>query len=84
MRSHFNITRIEKFLPNLDDGDLLSLRVLIENQMAARSISIDVGGIGEKLAIEYFNSTSGLSNLIKAPGVRKMWMHYREMVSDIQ
>lgn len=35
--------------------------------MQARGISFSVGEMGEKIAIDYFNSTPGLSNLIAAP-----------------
>jgi hypothetical protein len=35
--------------------------------MHSRGISFSVGEIGEKIAIDYFKSTPGLSNLIAAP-----------------
>lgn len=51
----------------LTDEELISLRAEVESEMRARGISISVGDIGEALAIEYFNSTSGLPNLKAAP-----------------
>jgi hypothetical protein len=57
----------KKDLSALDNDRLISLRVLVESEMALRNISIDVGDVGERLAIEFFNSTPGLSNLMKAP-----------------
>jgi hypothetical protein len=57
----------KKDLASMDDETLVSYRVMIEAEMAARNISIDVGYLGEKLAIEFFNSTPGLPNLMKAP-----------------
>ena len=55
-----------KKLSTLTEVDLISLRVLIEKEMALRNISIDVGDIGEKIAIDYFHSTAGLPNLSRA------------------
>ena len=48
---------------SLKDDDLISLRVIIEQEMHNRGISVSVGDISEVVAIDYFNSTSGLSNL---------------------
>lgn len=60
----------EKELPGivltLADDDLISLRILVGAEMARRGISIDVGELGEKLAIDLFNSTPGLPNLLRA------------------
>lgn len=54
-------------LKTLETAELISLRIEVEREMQSRGVSFSVGEIGEKLAIEYFNSTSGLSNLIAAP-----------------
>jgi hypothetical protein len=54
-------------LKKLSTSQLLSLRVEIEKEMQDRGLSFSVGEVGEKLAIEHFNSTPGLSNLINAP-----------------
>jgi len=61
------IEEFKKYLSVVDHAGLISLRVMVEAEMAARNISVDVGDIGEKLAIEFFNSTPGLPNLMKAP-----------------
>jgi len=57
----------KKYLSTVNNDGLISLRVMVEGEMAARNISIDVGDLGEKLAIEFYNSTPGLPNLMKAP-----------------
>jgi hypothetical protein len=48
---------------SLKDDDLISLRIIIEQEMRTRGISVSVGDIGEVLAINFYNSTPGLSNL---------------------
>lgn len=50
----------------LSDNQLLDLRILLDMELARRSINFNVGEIGEKVAIKHFNSTSGLPNLIGA------------------
>jgi len=52
---------------SLDDNDLVFLRILVGYEMSRRGISIEVGELGEKLAIELFNLTPGLPNLMRAP-----------------
>lgn len=54
-------------LKTLETNELISLRMEVEREMQLRGISFSVGEVGEKIAIEYFNSTPGLSNLIAAP-----------------
>lgn len=51
----------------LTSDELITLRIEIEREMHSRGISFSVGEIGEKIAIDYFKSTPGLSNLIAAP-----------------
>jgi hypothetical protein len=59
--------KLDNLVSTLNDEGLISLRILVGTEMARRGISIDVGELGEKLAIEFFNSTPGLSNLMRAP-----------------
>ena len=54
-------------LSKLNSEELVAMRIAIEIEMRSRGISFSVGEIGEKLSIEYFNSTPGLSNLMAAP-----------------
>jgi hypothetical protein len=56
----------EKMLLTLNDDDLIFLRVLVDDEMTRRDISVNVGDLGEKLVIDFFNSTPGLSNLMKS------------------
>ncbi|MCE7994676.1 MAG: hypothetical protein HEP71_22065 [Roseivirga sp.] len=56
-----------KLLNKVDDPSLLKYRVAIEIELDRRGIKFEVGEIGENLAIEFFNKTAGLSNLLKAP-----------------
>lgn len=58
---------LDNLVSTLNDEGLIFLRILVGTEMARRGISIDVGELGEKLAIDFFNSTSGLSNLMRAP-----------------
>lgn len=58
---------IDNLVSNLNDDGLIAFRILVGTEMARRGISIDVGELGEKLAIEFFNSTPGLPNLMRAP-----------------
>jgi hypothetical protein len=50
-------------LTSLADTDLLQLRVRLDSEMRRRGIAYSVGEIGERAAVEYFQSTSGLPNL---------------------
>lgn len=59
--------KFEDIISTLDDNGLISLRILVGTEMALRGISIDVGDLGEKLAIQLFNSTPGMPNLMRAP-----------------
>lgn len=51
-------------IKSLDTDELISLRIEIEREMKVRHIPFSVGEIGEKVAIEYFNSTAGLPKLM--------------------
>jgi hypothetical protein len=54
-------------LKALKDDELATLRGEVEREMRSRGIYFSVGDIGEMVAIKYFNSTPGLSNLRAAP-----------------
>jgi hypothetical protein len=58
-------------LRELNNNDLLTLRAEVEKELHARGILFSVGETGEKIAIEFFNSTPGLPNLIHAPAGAK-------------
>ncbi len=51
----------------LSDEVLLSLRLQIDAEMAERGLTLNVGQLGEILALHHFNSTPGLPKLIDAP-----------------
>ena len=51
---------------SLNADELISLRIKVERELKSRGIRFSVGEIAEKLAIEYFNSTPGLPNLLAA------------------
>ena len=60
-------------LMQYDSNELLKIRAKIDAELSSRGISVNVGDLGEYLAIEYFNSTPGLPNLSKAPtGVKNV------------
>ena len=56
----------EDFVSALTDTDLTTLRALVESEMRNRKIEFSVGEIGERLVVEYYNSTPGLANLLLA------------------
>ena len=56
-----------RMISDLSDDQLINLKVDTDAELARRGIKLNVGDRGEKLAIEYFNSTSGLPNLLQAP-----------------
>jgi hypothetical protein len=58
-------------LTGLSDGQLIRLRAQIEAEMDRRGLAFSVGSLGEKLAIDYFNSTRGHPTLIAAPAGTK-------------
>lgn len=55
----------------LNDDELMTLRCDVDAELTARGISFNVGAMGEKLCIVYFNSTAGLPNLMQAPSGAK-------------
>ena len=54
-------------IKNLSDDELISLMIQAEKELTKRGISFNVGVLGEKLCIKYFNNTPGLPNLLQAP-----------------
>lgn len=54
-------------IENMEDDELFALRVQVDKELAKRGISFNVGILGEKLCISYFNSKPGLPNLLQAP-----------------
>ncbi len=54
-------------LAGMSDHDLVKRRAALEVEMRRRELPFNVGPIGEKLVINYFNSTPGLPNMIPAP-----------------
>ena len=56
-----------------DDDDLIELRIQLDAEFKKRDIKFSVGEIGETVAVNFFNKTSGLPNLQKAPtGVKNV------------
>jgi len=51
----------------LSDNELLTLRIRLDTELTRRGINFSVGEIGEKVAIEHFNSTPGMPNLMATP-----------------
>lgn len=54
-------------LSDLSNEELIAFRIMIHKEMRVRKIKFSVGEIGERIAIDFFNKTSGLSNLMAAP-----------------
>lgn len=59
--------KLYDLLKNISDEELMLLRAEVDAELSSRGISFNVGILGEKLAVEFFNSTPGLPNLILAP-----------------
>lgn len=54
-------------LADLENVELIRLRAMLDKEMSNRGLSVSVGELGEKLAVDFFNSRPGLPNLIEAP-----------------
>jgi len=54
-------------LTGLSNDALLSLRLQIDAEMITRGLTLNVGQLGEILALNHFNTTPGLPKLIDAP-----------------
>jgi hypothetical protein len=53
-------------LKELSNEEIIFLWKEIEKEFEERDISFNVGALGESLAIDFFNKTPGLDNLVKA------------------
>lgn len=60
-------TQFLQRISSLADDELMTLRIHIDAELSKRGILFNVGALGEKLSIAYFNSTAKLPNLIQAP-----------------
>jgi hypothetical protein len=61
------MTHSSQIITNMEDDELFALRVQVDKELAKRGISFNVGILGEKLCVSYFNSRPGLPNLLQAP-----------------
>jgi hypothetical protein len=66
-----NEPAIKVDLSAISDDDLVLLRAGLDTEMRKRKIAFSVGGVGERLAIEYFRETPGLPKLQLAPSGTK-------------
>lgn len=62
-----NLNEILTIIPDVTDDELMTLRCYVDAELAGRNITFNVGIMGEKICIAYFNSTPGLSKLLQAP-----------------
>ncbi len=58
---------VQKAFTSIDDDVLMKLRASVDAELLRRGISFNVGELGEKLSIEHFKRTPGLSKLLKGP-----------------
>ena len=54
-------------MQDLTDNELVDLRIALDLEMRHRGIDFSVGNLGEKLVIDFFNTTPGLPTLAEAP-----------------
>src|SRR5258708_40096671 len=54
-------------LADVSNDSLLELRLQIDKEITARGLTLNVGQLGEILALHHFNNTPGLPKLIEAP-----------------
>lgn len=66
-RQFKTLQKIINTFSDLSDEDVLIYRAAIEITLRNRNLSFSMGKLGEKLAIDFFNSTPGLPNLQPAP-----------------
>lgn len=59
--------RLIKLISELKDDELLYVKAYLDTEFLSRKLSFSVGDIGEELVIKFFNSTPGLSNLVRSP-----------------
>lgn len=55
------------WLSSLNDEEVFELRARIDTELAKRGVSFNVGTLGEKLCIGFFNSTPNLPKLLMGP-----------------
>src|SRR5437879_4282562 len=58
---------IQVDLAGMSDDNLMFLRAALDAEMRRRQMEFSVGGIGERLAIEFFKESPKLPNLQLAP-----------------
>ena len=61
------INQYKRIVAESEDDTLMRLRAIIDAELVKRGLSLNVGEIGEKLCIEYFNSKAGLPKLLQSP-----------------
>jgi len=62
-----SLERLSRSISGLQDHELLTLKASVDAEMAKRGISCNVGDMGEKLVIDFFNRTKRLPKLLRAP-----------------
>jgi hypothetical protein len=55
------------WLSGLDNEGVVELRARVDAELAKRGVTFDVGTLGEKLCIGFFNSTPSLPKLLMGP-----------------
>jgi len=55
------------WLSGLNDEEVVALRVRVDDELAKRGVIFNVGALGEKLCIGFFNSTPNLPKLLMGP-----------------
>ena len=54
-------------MQDFTDNELVDLRIALELEMHHQGIDFSAGNLGEKLVIDFFNTTPGLPTLTEAP-----------------
>lgn len=55
------------WLSNLNDEEVVTLRAKVDTELAKRGVVFNVGMLGEKLCIGFFNATPNLPKLLMGP-----------------
>lgn len=61
------IDKLLELVHQVADIDLIRVRAFVDQEARRRGVKLSVGEIGELLAIEHFEQTPGLPNLMMAP-----------------
>ncbi len=61
-----HLTEFKVQLGKISDDEIISLRIAIDKEFKRRKIKFSSGEYGEKTAIDFFNKTPRLDNLLKA------------------